>query len=255
MFQILVLNLLIIFSCENFEKKNTTKITEVSPNKDQKQIDTDEINHLLGKFDYKKDSNFIFVESKFVESKHASKSKYLHRETYSKFIEMYDAAKKEGVSLKIVSGTRNFNEQKDIWNRKWAKFSRLGDSISIMKEILLYSSMPGTSRHHWGTDMDLIDLNNSYFESGVGLKAYKWLNENASKYGFCQVYDDKKNTKRTGYELEKWHWSYMPLSSKYLKRYNELVNYSMINGFAGSNLAKKLNPIELYVNGINKSCQ
>ena len=249
MFQILVLNLLIFLSSENFENKSISKINQISP-RHQKQIDTDEINHLLGKFDYKKDSNFIFVESK-----HASKSMYLRKETYSKFIEMYDAAKKEGVSLKIVSGTRNFNEQKDIWNRKWAKFSRLGDSISIMKEILLYSSMPGTSRHHWGTDMDLIYLNNSYFESGVGLKAYKWLNENASKYGFCQVYDDKKNTKRTGYELEKWHWSYMPLSSKYLKRYNELVNYSMINGFAGSNLAKKLNPIELYVNGINKSCQ
>ena len=250
MFQILVLNLLIIFSCENFEKKNTTKITEVSPNKDQKQIDTDEINHLLGKFDYKKDSNFIFVESK-----HASKSMYLRKETYSKFIEMYDAAKKEGVTLTIISGTRNFYEQKDIWNRKWAKNIVSMDSIAAAKKILLYSSMPSTSRHHWGTDMDLIDLNNSYFNTGSGLKAYKWLSENASKYGFCQVYDDKKITKRTGYELEKWHWSYMPLSSKYLNRYNELINYSMINGFAGSNLAKKLNSIELYVKGINKTCQ
>jgi len=250
MFPILILNLLIIFSCENFEKKNTTKITEVSLNKDQKQIDTDEINHLLGKFDYKKDSSFIFVESKY-----ASKALYLRKETYSKFIEMYDAAKKEGVSLTILSGTRNFYEQKDIWNRKWAEFSRLGDSISIIKEILLYNSMPCTSRHHWGTDIDLIKVYNSYFDAGSGLKAYKWLNENASKYGFCQVYDDKKITKRTGYELEKWHWSYIPLSSKYLKRYNELINYSMINGFKGSDLAKKIDPIKLYVNGINKTCQ
>jgi LAS superfamily LD-carboxypeptidase LdcB len=250
MFQILILNLLIIFSCENFEKKNTTKITEVSPNKYQKQIDTNEINHLLGKFDYKKDSSFIFVESKY-----ASKSMYLRKETYAKFIEMYDAAKKEGVTLTIISGTRNFYEQKEIWNRKWEKNIVSMDSLAAAKKILLYSSMPCTSRHHWGTDMDLIDLNNSYFDSGIGLKAYKWLNENAIKYGFCQVYDDKKITKRTGYELEKWHWSYMPLSSKYLKRYNELINYSMINGFKGSNLAKKIDPIELYVNGINKSCQ
>ena len=254
MFPILILNLFLILSSQNSVNNLISKPLDVS-SKYQKQIDTDEINHLLGKFDYKKDSSFIFVESKFVESKHASKSKYLHRETYSKFIEMYDAAKKEGVTLTIISGTRNFYEQKDIWNRKWVKNIVSMDSIAAAKKILLFSSMPSTSRHHWGTDMDLIDLNNSYFETGSGLKAYKWLNENASKYGFCQVYDDKKITKRTGYELEKWHWSYMPLSSKYLNRYNELINYSMINGFAGSNLAKKLNSIELYVKGINKTCQ
>jgi D-alanyl-D-alanine carboxypeptidase len=249
MFQILVLNLLIILSSENFENKSISKINQISP-RHQKQIDTNEINHLLGKFDYKKDSSFIFVESKY-----ASKSMYLRKDTYTKFIEMYDAAKKEGVTLRIISGTRNFDDQKRKWSEKWEKFSRLGDSISIMKEILLFSSMPGTSRHHWGTDIDINSVEVSYFQGGQGEKVYKWLNENAIKYGFCQVYDDKKITKRTGYELEKWHWSYMPLSSKYLKRYNELINYSMINGFAGSNLAKKLNTIELYVNGINKSCK
>ncbi len=125
MFPILIINLLIIFSCENFEKKNTTKITEVSYNKNQKKIDTDEINHLLGKFDYKKDSSFIFVESKY-----ASKAMYLRKETYAKFIEMYDAAKKEGVSLKIVSGTRSFNEQKDKWDDRWAEYIVSMDSIA-----------------------------------------------------------------------------------------------------------------------------
>ncbi len=251
MFQILVLNLLIIFSCENFEKKNTTKITEVSPNKYQKQIDTNEINHLLGKFDYKKDSSFIFVESKY-----ASKAMYLRKETYAKFIEMYDAAKKEGVTLTIISGTRNFYEQKEIWNRKWEKNIVSMDSLAAAKKILLYSSMPCTSRHHWGTDMDLIDLNNSYFESGIGLKAYKWLNENAIKYGFCQVYDDKKITKRTGYELEKWHWSYMPISSKILDEYKNQIKSKDINGFQGSHLAgsKNVQIINNYVLGINKNC-
>jgi LAS superfamily LD-carboxypeptidase LdcB len=115
--------------------------------------------------------------------------------------------------------------------------------------------MPCTSRHHWGTDMDLISLESPYFEKGQGLKEYKWLVEHAGKFGFCQVYDDKKETKRSGYELEKWHWSYMPLSSIYLKKYNELVNYSHINGFTGSKLAKKINVIEDFVNGINKKCE
>ena len=249
MFQILILNLFLILSSQISVNSLILKPVDLS-SKDQKKIDTEEINHLLGKFDYKKDSNFVFVDSKY-----SSKSMYLHKETYAKFKEMYDSAFKEGITLTIISGTRNFYEQKAIWNRKWSENITKMDSLSSAKKILLYSSMPTTSRHHWGTDMDLINLNNSYFESGIGLKAYKWLTQNASKFGFCQVYDDKKVTKRTGYELEKWHWSYMPLSSKYLVRYNELVDYSMINGFAGSNLAKKIQSKELYVNGINKECK
>ena len=251
MFQILILNLFLILSSQNSVNNLISKPLDVS-SKYQKQIDTNEINHLLGKFDYKKDSSFIFVESKYSCE---SKTRYLRKETYAKFIEMYDAAKKEGVTLRIFSGTRSFYEQKDIWNKKWAKNIVSMDSIAAAKKILLFSSMPSTSRHHWGTDIDINSVEESYFQSGQGENVYNWLKNNASKFNFCQVYDDKKITKRTGYELEKWHWSYMPLSSKYLKRYNELVNYSMINGFAGSNLAKKLNPIELYVNGINKSCQ
>ena len=53
--------------------------------------------------------------------------------------------------------------------------------------------MPSTSRHHWGTDIDLNSLNNSYFSSGKGLKEYDWLTTNANHYGFYQVYTDEKN--------------------------------------------------------------
>ena len=211
--------------------------------------DSIEIQDLIGKFNYKTHSDFIFVESKY-----CSKPIYLRKEVYSKFKEMYASAQKDSCTLTIISGTRNFYEQKAIWDRKWSINIASMDSMASAKKILLFSSMPSTSRHHWGTDIDLINLNNSYFESGKGLKEYTWLCENASKYGFCQVYDDKEVTKRTGYELEKWHWSYMPIAAKYLQKYNELVNYSVINGFTGSNLAKKMNSIELYVNGIDKLC-
>lgn len=214
------------------------------------KVNPEEINYLLGKFDHKKDKDFILVDSRFT-----SKVIYLRKEVYIKFKEMYEAAQRDGIKLTIISGTRNFDDQKRIWENKWVKFSILGDSISIMKKILLYSSMPCTSRHHWGTDMDLICLESPYFEQGQGLKEYKWLVEHASKFGFCQVYDDKKETKRSGYEPEKWHWSYMPLSSIYLKKYNEFVNYSNINGFSGSKLAKKINVIDEFVNGINKKCE
>ena len=48
---------------------------------------------------------------------------------------MYNAAKKEGIALKIISGTRNFNEQKTIWERKWKRYKSL-DPIERAQMIL-----------------------------------------------------------------------------------------------------------------------
>jgi len=199
---------------------------------------------VLGKFDYKTHSDFIKVNPK-----HASKTMYLQKRVYDSFVKMYKEAKLEGVHLKIVSGTRNFYEQKAIWERKWKRNANLSP-IDNTKKILEYSSMPSTSRHHWGTDIDLNNFNNSYFESGKGKKEYDWLVANANKYGFYQVYTYKTNG-RTGYNLEKWHWSFLPLSDIYLQYYNNNVTYNDINGFEGSYLAEELQVINDYVNGIS----
>ena len=243
--------ILILFSCENNEKiakkqiaKSKDTIIEIKKTViSKKKIKIDK-NLVLGKFNYKKDSNFIKVSSKY-----SPKSIYLNKEVYMSFIKMFDAAKKENIELKILSGTRNFNHQKSIWERKWNKYKSL-EPIKRAKKILEFSSMPTTSRHHWGTDLDLNNFNNSYFEKGKGLKEYNWLVKNANNYGFYQVYTSKKNG-RTGYNLEKWHWSYLPLASEYLKFYNENITYKDITGFKGSELAKEARMIEDYVNGIN----
>lgn len=163
---------------------------------------------------------------------------------------MFNQAKTENINLKIISGTRNFYEQKSIWQRKWERYKNL-TPIKRAKKILEYSSMPSTSRHHWGTDIDLNNLNNSYFEKGGGKKEYNWLVNNANRYGFYQVYTSKENG-RKGYNMEKWHWSYMPLAKKYLKFYNENIRIDDINGFKGAELSKELDVINSYVNGISK---
>ena len=214
---------------------------------------------LLGKFNPKNDSDFILVDKAF-----CNKEIYLQKEAYESFIKMHKAAKEEGVSLKIISGTRNFYAQKGIWERKWTGKTRLSDGTfaSDLKDpkkralkILLYSSMPSTSRHHWGTDIDINNLNNSYFKSGKGLKEYTWLVKNASKFGFCQVYSDKNSEERTGYEMEKWHWSYLPIAAEYTKKYIELIQYKHIVGFKGAQHAKDIEAIKKYVAGISHSCQ
>lgn len=202
--------------------------------------------YLIGDVRFSRDANFEKVPSKY-----ATKEMYLRKETLKAFIEMAESAKKDGVKLIIISGARSFKHQKSIWERKWNK-STIKNPTEKARNILLYSSMPMTSRHHWGTDIDINNLNNKYFTHGKGLKEYNWLIKNASKFGFCQVYTDKSKG-RTGYQMEKWHWSYLPLANELLDQYSEHVNLEDISGFKGSETATELNVIHDYVNGIN-SC-
>lgn len=217
-------------------------------------------NYLTGKIEYAKYPDFVKIEQA-----HTTKTdEYIRADVYESFKKMRAAALKDGVTLTIVSGARNFERQKGIWEGKWngerlvegKNLARdVKDPVERARLILLYSSMPSTSRHHWGTDIDINDLNDSYFLSGKGKKEYEWLTTHAAQYGFCQVYSKKGEARPYGYEEEKWHWSYMPVSSILLKNYNSLVTFEDIKDFAGSQVGKDLNVIERYVNGINPSCQ
>ena len=69
---------------------------------------------LLGKFDYRKDDRFVLVDKKWCD-----KEIYLQKKTYQAFVKMAEAAKEDDIDLTVVSGTRNFNDQKIIWEKKW----------------------------------------------------------------------------------------------------------------------------------------
>jgi LAS superfamily LD-carboxypeptidase LdcB len=238
-------------SCKEEDHKNRPVLEQaaIKTNVVEKQVkmidSTLTIDFVLGKFNYQNHDNFIKVSDH-----HSSKTLYLNKECYAAFKNMFEAAKADGVNLKIISGTRNFYEQKSIWERKWKKYANLPPKTRALK-ILEYSSMPSSSRHHWGTDMDLNNLNNSYFEKGEGLNIYNWLLNNAKTYGFNQVYTNKENG-RTGYNMEKWHWSYMPLAETYLNFYNQNITYKDITDFNGSGNAESIDIIKNYVNGISK---
>jgi D-alanyl-D-alanine carboxypeptidase len=125
-------------------------------------------NYLLGKFDPATHPQFVKLADEHTRG--SGRGAYLRKETYEAFIKMSDAAHKEGVELTIISATRNFESQKRIWENKWnGKVQVEGKDLTTVTDlkerarlILLYSSMPSTSRHHWGTDMDLNALNNSF---------------------------------------------------------------------------------------------
>lgn len=190
---------------------------------------------------------------------------YLHTATIQAFGAMRKAALQDGVELIIVSAFRNFSRQKAIWEAKWngkrllegkenAK-THYPDPANRARAILRYSSMPGTSRHHWGTDLDLNRLNNNYFASGEGLKIYEWLKANAATYGFCQPYTAKGPQRPNGYEEEKWHWSYMPLSAPLTTYAAISLQNDNISGFAGAESAPQIKVVENYVLGINQACR
>lgn len=167
--------------------------------------------------------------------------------------------------LKIVSGTRNFHRQAAIWNGKFLG-QRSGykkctgmSAANCARFILKYSSMPGTSRHHWGTDLDVLYLENHYFKTGPAKTFYKWMTQNAAKFGFCQPYNQGRDLSQGGYMEERWHWSFRPLAAPMLRDWKKYRGGKPISGFAGSGGSRKIPGLaELQVNyvyNINPACK
>lgn len=155
----------------------------------------------------------------------------LHRQVKPDFDKMCEAASKSGFKIEVVSAFRSFQRQKQIFEGKYKRFTAQGlkpeDAIA---KIIEYSTIPGTSRHHWGTDIDLIDGNATRPESvlqarhfhgeGPFCKFKEWMNEHAESFGFYEVYTDLPE--RKGFKYEPWHFSYAPVSIGLLKAYREL---------------------------------
>ena len=177
---------------------------------------------------------------------------YLRTEARDAFMAMYDSALAVGIRLTALSATRTFRHQRSIWNGKWARPQYMGWSdIEKARDILLYSSMPGSSRHHWGTDVDIYSLEPEDFESGTGAKVLQWLREHAREFGFQEVYTPDPG--RPGYQPEAWHWSYMPLAAAYLEAINDAQQSGQLpefQGFDGAHTADEVGIVSNYINGI-----
>ena len=112
--------------------------------------------------------------------------------------------------------------------------------------------MPGASRHHWGTDIDFNSLNNEWFESGQGKKLFDWLESHASAFGFCRPYTEDRTT---GYNSEKWHWSYLPVSKKLTQYAKDNFNNNLIQDFDGAETVEQIDILGHYILGINPKCK
>ena len=214
---------------------------------------------IMGKFNPETDDLFEEVPQQYS----SRRGLYMHKEAMKAFLEMADAARADGINFKVVSAARNFFRQKQIWEAKWNGSRLVGgknlsktikDPVQRALKILEFSSMPGTSRHHWGTDIDLNALENSYFEKGQGKKEYEWLINNAKAFGFCQTYTALGVERPHGYQEEKWHWSYKPIAFHITQAARNQISNDSIVGFKGAETAKDIDVVNKYILGINPSC-
>ncbi|GAA5219284.1 M15 family metallopeptidase [Corallincola platygyrae] len=150
-----------------------------------------------------------------------------HHEATSALSSMMTHAQRDGINLQPASGYRDFSRQKAIWDAKLTGKRPLLDAHSDPLELLgltaeqkldallYWSAIPGTSRHHWGSDFDFYDpiaqgdkpfqlIPAEYAPGGPQHSTFQWLRTHAISYGFFWPYDKA----RGGVAIEPWHLSY-----------------------------------------------
>lgn len=163
---------------------------------------------------------------------------FLHCEVAPGFKSLTLAAREAGFELKLASSFRPFERQLAIFNGKFSgqrpildmsgqvvDISGL-DDWQICQAILLYSALPGASRHHWGTDVDFYDgatlptdyqiqlVEQEYCDQGPFAPLACWLSAHCAEFGFFFPYRRFNG----GIASEPWHISYAPIAEQYLSQ-------------------------------------
>jgi LAS superfamily LD-carboxypeptidase LdcB len=159
----------------------------------------------------------------------------LQRPVAAAFEALQGEAKAAGFDLQIASSFRSFERQRAIWNGKASGARPVHDdsggllvladlsSTEQLHAIMRFSALPGTSRHHWGSDLDVFDAGvlppdyrlqlspEEVAEGGIFDPLHSWLDEKMAgdqSHGFFRPYA----VDRGGVAIERWHLSYAPVS-------------------------------------------
>lgn len=160
-----------------------------------------------------------------------TKDPILQAPVYEAFLKLKAAGQKAGFNPYIVSGYRPFQRQFTIFENKFNRYVKAGHTAQeALMRTIEYSTIPGSSRHHWGTDFDIVDANKPmpqdplleehFHGNGIYADFKLWLDEHANSFGFYEVYTNKPN--RKGFYYEPWHFSYKPIAVPMLHAYQKL---------------------------------
>ena len=163
---------------------------------------------------------------------------WAHQRAVSAFTALSGRAATAGFDMRVASAFRSYDRQLDIVNAKWLGHRPVLNDEGVdlhraaasdadwLAAILRFSALPGTSRHHWGTDFDIWDrstvtddyapqlLASEYQSDGVFAEMNAWLDDQISAdnaEGFYKPYD----VDRGGVAPEPWHISYRPVAEGY----------------------------------------
>jgi LAS superfamily LD-carboxypeptidase LdcB len=199
----------------------------------------------------------------------------LHSAVVNAFLGMRQGASGAGIDLLPVSSFRDFEHQRRIWNAKFRgerpaldRSGRPSDISRLTPEervemILLWSALPGASRHHWGSEVDIVDggvvaggyearLERPEFMRGGPFAALShWLGRHMRRYGFYQPYTRAGK----GVQPEPWHLSFAPVSRRALSSLTVELLAAAIEGAAVEGKAVILSRLpsihERYVLGVD----
>lgn len=156
----------------------------------------------------------------------------LHTHVIAPFLRLRQAALADGLDVVPHSSFRDFSRQLTIWNAKFSGARPVLDAAGQLIDVrglvcaarvdalLLWSALPGASRHHWGTDVDLIDrhatapgyevrlIPEEYGCGGPYAPLARWLEANAARYGFFRPFRGVLS----GVQSEPWHYSFAPVA-------------------------------------------
>jgi LAS superfamily LD-carboxypeptidase LdcB len=174
----------------------------------------------------------------------------LHSQVVKPFLNLRRAAMADGIDLVPLSSFRDFSRQMAIWNGKFSGEKPMYDASGLRLDakalapreritaILLWSALPGASRHHWGTDVDLIDANAaasdypdkltsaSFAAGGPFAPLALWLETHAPRFGFFRPFQGV----RSGVQAEPWHFSFAPLAEEARRNLSPTVLHAAISG-------------------------
>lgn len=163
----------------------------------------------------------------------------IHRQMRTALEKLRGDAAKEGFDLQVTSGFRDYASQLRIWNGKARGERKLLDAAGnpvefaslspgqLVHAIMRWSALPGASRHHWGTEIDVYDrraLPQGYQvqltpqevdPGGMFAPLHEWLDRHIEGYGFFRPYAKDLG----GVSPERWHLSYAPISQNCFKQY------------------------------------
>ena len=174
-----------------------------------------------------------------------SPNHFLQAEAAKAFQGLQQSAVKNGFNLQPASSFRDFSRQQLIWNSKFNGERKVHDDagnaldLSLLDDwqkaqaILRWSALPGASRHHWGTEIDIFDPDLlpqgqtlqlepwEYEKGGYFFELSEFLTENLPHFDFALPFTQMPKNKKIG--REPWHISYLPLAEQAIKQFSSEI--------------------------------